>query len=64
MAAPRGRASLVPNSTRRRSAMNAWVIIAFVMVIAGAVFIGYGLIRPFTHTHHDHRDVIHPPHLD
>jgi hypothetical protein len=44
--------------------MNAWVIIAFVMVIAGAVFIGYGLIRPFTHTHHDHRDVIHPPHLD
>jgi hypothetical protein len=24
----------------------------------------YALIRPFTHIHHDHRDVFHPPHLD
>lgn len=44
--------------------MNWAVIITFAVVIAGAVFIGYGLIRPFTHGHHDHRDVFHPPHLD
>ena len=33
-------------------------------MIAGALFVAYGLIRPFTHVHHDHRDVFHPPHLD
>lgn len=44
--------------------MNFGLIITFVVVVGGLVFIAYGLIRPFTHIHHDHRDVIHPPHLD
>lgn len=44
--------------------MNIGLILVFAMVIAGAIFMAYALIRPFTHTHHDHRDVVHPPHLD
>ena len=44
--------------------MNLGLIIAFAIVVAGLVFMLYGLIRPFTHIHHDHRDVFHPPHLD
>ena len=44
--------------------MNFGLIITFVVVIAGLIFVAYGLVRPFTHTHHDHRDVVHPPHLD
>ncbi|MHB1243615.1 MAG: hypothetical protein ACYC1P_09505 [Gaiellaceae bacterium] len=44
--------------------MNVGLIVAFAIVIAGLGFILYGLIRPFTHVHHDHRDVFHPPHLD
>jgi hypothetical protein len=44
--------------------MNLGLIITFAVVIAGLVFVAYGLIRPFTHFHHNHRDVIHPPHLD
>ncbi|HYK07405.1 MAG TPA: hypothetical protein VEW11_06510 [Gaiellaceae bacterium] len=44
--------------------MNIGLIVVFAVVIAGALFVAYGLIRPFTHTHHDHRDVFHPPHLD
>ena len=44
--------------------MTWGVIITFAVVIAGGLFIAYGLIRPFTHFHHDHRDVFHPPHLD
>ena len=44
--------------------MNWGLIITFGIVIAGAIFMAYALIRPFTHIHHDHRDVIHPPHLD
>jgi hypothetical protein len=40
------------------------VPITFALVLAGLVVILYGLIRPFTHIHHDHRDVFHPPHLD
>ena len=44
--------------------MNWGLIITFAVVIAGGIFMAYALIRPFTHVHHDHRDVIHPPHLD
>jgi hypothetical protein len=44
--------------------MNFGLIATLAIVVAGLVFIGYGLIRPFTHIHHDHRDVFHPPHLD
>ena len=44
--------------------MNWGLIITFAIVIAGAIFMAYALIRPFTHFRHDHRDVIHPPHLD
>ena len=47
-----------------RFAMNVGLIITFAIVLAGLGFILYGLIRPFTHVHHDHRDVFHPPHLD
>ena len=59
----RGRAILCPTA-QRRSVMNVGVIITFVVVVAGLVFVAYGVIRPFTHIHHDHRDVFHPPHLD
>lgn len=41
--------------------MNIWVILVFAMVIAGALFVGWALIRPFTHFDHDHKDVYHPP---
>ena len=44
--------------------MNFGLIITFAVVLAGLVFVLYGFIRPFTHIHHDHRDVFHPPHLD
>ena len=44
--------------------MNIGLIVVFAVVIAGALVVAYGLIRPFTHLHHDHRDVFHPPHLD
>jgi hypothetical protein len=44
--------------------MNVGLIITFVVVVAGLVFVAYGLIRPFTHIHHDHSDVFRPPHLD
>lgn len=44
--------------------MNWGVIITFAVVIAGGLFVAYGLIRPFTHFDHDHDDVVHPPHLD
>lgn len=44
--------------------MNIGLIITFVVVLAGLVFMLYALIRPFTHIHHDHNDVFHPPHLD
>jgi hypothetical protein len=44
--------------------VNIGLIVVFAMVIAGAAFLLYGLIKPWTHTDHDHRDVFHPPHLD
>ena len=44
--------------------MNIGLIVVSAIVIAGAQFVAYGLIRPFTHIHHDHRDVASPPHLD
>ena len=44
--------------------MNWGLVITFGIVIAGAFFMAYALIRPFTHFRHDHRDVMHPPHLD
>ena len=44
--------------------MNLPLIITFVFVVAVLALGGYALIRPFTHGHHDHRDVFHPPHLD
>ena len=44
--------------------MNFGVIITFVFVFVWVAFVAYGLIRPFTHIHHDHKDVFHPPHLD
>ena len=37
--------------------MNLGLIITFMVVLAGLVFMLYALIRPFTHIHHDHRDV-------
>jgi hypothetical protein len=40
------------------------IVVTYAIVIAGLVFVIYGLIRPFTHTDHDHRQVFHPPHLD
>ena len=44
--------------------MTFGLIITFLVVLAGLCFMLYALIRPFTHVHHDHRDVLHPPHLD
>ena len=44
--------------------MNIGLIVVFAVVIAGALFVAYGLIRPFTHIHYDHRDAVSPPHLD
>ena len=44
--------------------MNIGLIITFVVVLAGLIFMLYALMRPFTHIHHDHGDVFHPPHLD
>ncbi len=44
--------------------MNVPLIITFVFVAVVVAFVLYALIRPFTHIHHDHRDVFHPPHLD
>ena len=44
--------------------MTFGLIITFVLVLAGLCFMLYALIRPFTHVHHDHSDVFHPPHLD
>ena len=55
---------IVRLTTKRRLAMNLGLIITFAIVVGGLVFVLYGLIRPFTHIHHDHRDVFHPPHLD
>jgi hypothetical protein len=52
------------NCIRRRFAMNVGLIITFVFVVAWVAFVSYGLIRPFTHIHHDHKDVFHPPHLN
>jgi hypothetical protein len=40
------------------------IVVTYAIVIAGLVFVIYGLIRPFTHTDHDHRQVFYPPHLD
>ena len=37
-----------------------WTIVTFVFVAAVLAWAGYVLIRPFTHVHHDHRDVFHP----
>jgi hypothetical protein len=44
--------------------MNIGLIVVFAVVIAGALFVAYALIRPFTHIHYDHRDAASPPHLD
>lgn len=44
--------------------MNIGLIVVFAVVIAGALFVAYGLIRPFTHTHYDHRDAFSPPWLE
>jgi len=44
--------------------MNFALTITLAVVVVGMVFVLYALIRPFTHVHHDHRDVFHPPHLD
>jgi hypothetical protein len=50
---------------RTRGGVVNWGLIAtFAVVIAGLLFVLYGLIRPFTHFDHDHRDVYHPPHID
>ena len=38
----------------------AWTTIALVFVAVVIVWFAYALIRPFTHVHHDHRDVFHP----
>jgi hypothetical protein len=54
----------VPHERSRRFTMNIPLIITFVFVGAVLAFVAYALIRPFTHTDHDHRDVFHPPHLD
>ena len=59
-----GRRAILCVIAQRRFAMNVGIIITFAVVAAGLVFVLYGLIRPFTHVHHDHRDVFHPPHLD
>ena len=50
--------------TQLRFAMNIGLIITFVIVLAGLVCMLHAFIRPFTHVHHDHNDVFHPPHLD
>jgi hypothetical protein len=44
--------------------MNWGLIATFAVVIAGLLFVAYGVVRPFTHRRHDHRDVFHPPHID
>jgi hypothetical protein len=59
-----GVGAILHPTAQRREAVNWGVIITFAVVIAGGLFIAYGLIRPFTHFDHDHRDVFHPPHLD
>jgi hypothetical protein len=44
--------------------MDFGIIATFAVVIGGLIFMLYALIRPFTHLHHDHDQVFHPPHLD
>ena len=56
--------AIVRRNYTKEDAMNIGLIVVFAVVIAGALFVGYGLIRPFTHIHHDHRDAVSPPHLD
>ena len=34
--------------------------ITLIVVAAVIGWLAYALIRPFTHVHHDHRDVFHP----
>lgn len=41
-----------------------WQIVTFAVVIGIGLVVAYGLIRPFTHIHHDHREVVHPPWLE
>jgi hypothetical protein len=36
------------------------ITVTFVFVAAVVAWVLYALIRPFTHIHHDHRDVFHP----
>jgi hypothetical protein len=52
-----------PDTYKGGSAMNIGLIATFVVVLAGLVFMLYAIVRPFTHIHHDHNDVFHPPHL-
>lgn len=40
-----------------------WAIVTFVFVAVVILWVAYAVIRPFTHIHHDHRDVFHPPKL-
>ena len=39
---------------------TAGTIITLVLASAVIVWFAFALIRPFTHVHHDHRDVFHP----
>ena len=41
-----------------------WIILSFTFVVGTLLCVAYALIRPFTHTHHDHRDAVSPPWLE
>jgi hypothetical protein len=54
----------VRGNRHEEGTVNIGLVVTLVIVLAGLAFILYGVVRPFTHVHHDHRDVFHPPHLD
>jgi hypothetical protein len=64
MATVEERGILCATAREERDVSTIGIVVTFAIVIAGLVFVIYGLIRPFTHTDHDHTQVFHPPHLD
>lgn len=64
MAAAGRRGILCATAREEPDVTTIGIVVTYAIVIAGLVFVIYGLIRPFTHTDHDHRQVFHPPHLD
>lgn len=39
-------------------------LVTFFFVVGVLLWLAYAVIRPFTHTHYDHRDAFSPPWLE